>query len=308
MTALTFEQAVFGAVETLLAPVGFLFSMQYRIFWGYLLLSAIIGFFVIKKNNKSNRQAFSIMASRKFWLHPSVLLDIKIIFLNNALWLICLAPYFSSQLSLAVATRRLLKDQFGSGDFLNLSTLSLSIIYTLTVFIIDDFSRFFIHRAYHKHPLLWRFHAVHHSATRLSPFTLYRVHIIENIINATRSILVHGLLGGIFMYLFVGKITALEVFGASIFSLAFNLAGANLRHSHIWFSFVPLERFFISPAQHQIHHSANPKHLDKNFGVMLPYCDQLFGTWLNSKEQTVKSIGLQTPIEQSLKAHIFGIK
>ena len=40
-----------------------------------------------------------------------------------------------------------------------------------------------------------------------------------------------------------------------MFGVLFNFAAANLRHSHIWISFGRFEKIFISPAQHQIHHS-----------------------------------------------------
>ena len=44
----------------------------------------------------------------------------------------------------------------------------------------------------------------------------------------------------------------------------------HLQHSHMWISFRGvLGRIFVSPAHHQVHHSANPKHFNKNFGSCL---------------------------------------
>lgn len=34
----------------------------------------------------------------------------------------------------------------------------------------------------------------------------------------------------------------------------------------------------MSPAAHQIHHSTNPKHFDKNFGGAFAFWDWMFGT------------------------------
>ena len=52
-----------------------------------------------------------------------------------------------------------------------------------------------------------------------------------------------------------------------------------LHHSHVWIAFQGwLGRLFISPAAHQIHHSADPIHFDKNFGSCLAIFDWLFGT------------------------------
>jgi len=39
-----------------------------------------------------------------------------------------------------------------------------------------------------------------------------------------------------------------------------------------------LGRIFVSPAHHQVHHSANPKHFNKNFGSCLALWDWMFGT------------------------------
>ena len=58
--------------------------------------------------------------------------------------------------------------------------------------------------------------------------------------------------------------------GATAIGFLFQSLGAHLKHSHIWFSFGPwLNRVVISPAHHQIHHSVDPRHWNKNFGASL---------------------------------------
>ena len=52
---------------------------------------------------------------------------------------------------------------------------------------LDDFSKFFIHRFMHKWPILWSIHKVHHSATTLTPMTVFRTHPLEGIIFSLRS-------------------------------------------------------------------------------------------------------------------------
>ena len=194
----------------------------------------------------------------------------------------------------------------GPGNFIDAPEILISVFFTVLLFIADDFSRFFVHMLYHKVPWLWRFHAVHHSATLLTPFTLYRVHIVEMLINTCRSILVYAGLGAIFIYLSKGKFSGLELFGASVFSIAFNLAGANLRHSHIWLSWGKFEKWIMSPAQHQIHHSAKPEHFDKNYGVMIGLWDYWLGSWLGSSNQTVEKVGLGKSVKQSYWASLKG--
>ena len=72
---------------------------------------------------------------------------------------------------------------------------------------------------------------------------------------------------------------ALVVLGANVLLFAFNATGANLRHSHVRISYGRrLERFLMSPAQHQIHHSVEERHHDRNFGTALALWDWIGGT------------------------------
>ena len=295
-------------LQSFFEPIFYVTSTSYRVFWGYLLLSAMIAAYILYQNKHSLISAVRFLCSKRLWKHPSFLLDFKLIFMNHALWVLFIIPWLGSQVSFALYVSRTLRHYLGTGDFIHFDTLSINIIYTFLLFIIDDLSRFIVHKCYHTIPWLWRFHAVHHSAKLMTPFTLYRVHIIEMFINALRSILVFGGIGGIAIYMVDGRINTLTILGSSIFSLLFNIAGANLRHSHVWFSFGILEKWIISPAQHQIHHSVDPQHYNKNYGVMLAVWDKLSDTWLASKDQSVEEFGIDTPVEQSLKSHILGIK
>jgi len=67
--------------------------------------------------------------------------------------------------------------------------------------------------------------------------------------------------------------------GVNIFVFSFHVAGSNLRHSHIGIQYWPwLEKLIISPAQHQLHHSLDFRHYDKNFGATLALWDWFFGS------------------------------
>ena len=80
----------------------------------------------------------------------------------------------------------------------------------------------------------------------------------------------------------------------------FNVLGANLRHSHISISYWRwLENIFISPAQHQIHHSVEAKHYNKNYGAILAIWDNLTKTLYFSDKQQNITFGLVE--KQSIK-------
>ena len=63
--------------------------------------------------------------------------------------------------------------------------------------------------------------------------------------------------------------------------------------SHIWLSFGPLNHIFMSPAQHQIHHSRSDKHRDKNLGVALSLWDKIFGTFYQVKGKEFLIFGVR---------------
>jgi sterol desaturase/sphingolipid hydroxylase (fatty acid hydroxylase superfamily) len=53
--------------------------------------------------------------------------------------------------------------------------------------------------------------------------------------------------------------------------------------NHWWDGLIPgavygVWLFFMTPHWHQLHHSSDPKHFDKNFGLMLSVWDRIFGT------------------------------
>ncbi len=129
--------------------------------------------------------------------------------------------------------------------------------------------------------MLWDFHKVHHSALVLTPVTVYRIHPFESFLYASRMAIAQGIAVGISYVLFATKLHAVDILGANVFVFVFNLCASNLRHSHIWLSWGNLmENFFISPAQHQMHHSQNKGYYDCNFGSALALWDRLFGTWI----------------------------
>jgi sterol desaturase/sphingolipid hydroxylase (fatty acid hydroxylase superfamily) len=79
----------------------------------------------------------------------------------------------------------------------------------------------------------------------------------------------------------------------NIILVLFIHAYVHLQHTHMWISFRGmLGRIFVSPAHHQVHHSSNPKHFDKNFGSCLALWDWMFGTlYVPEKEREKLNFG-----------------
>jgi predicted lipoprotein len=131
----------------------------------------------------------------------------------------------------------------------------------------------------HRTPWLWEFHKVHHAAEVLTPFTLYRTHPVEAALHQSAVALTLGVTTGTFAALFGPELHAWHLLGVDALGALWTLAGANLRHSHVWLSYGPrVERFVLSPAQHQVHHSVDARHRDRNFGTALALWDAWCGS------------------------------
>lgn len=240
---------------------------------------------------------------KRYWWNHSTKQDYWIYFLNALFKSFLFVPLFEGSFQVSQAMIRFLV-RFNSGELLNISvTTTALIVFTFVTFVWDDFLRFFQHWVMHKIPALWEFHKLHHSARVLTPITLYRAHPVESILAILRNSISLGVALGVFIFLFGSSFSLWTLLGINGFGFIFNLVGANLRHSHIPLGFGPFERFLISPIQHQIHHSKQVKHYDKNFGVSLAVWDWLFGSLVFSKEVGNLKFGLNERFRTSLWQH-----
>ena len=58
--------------------------------------------------------------------------------------------------------------------------------FTLFLLVLDDATRYLVHLAMHRLPVLWAFHKVHHTAETLTPLTVYRTHPAEAVVFGER--------------------------------------------------------------------------------------------------------------------------
>ena len=103
---------------------------------------------------------------------------------------------------------------------------------------------------------------------------------------------------GIFFYIGGGEITFYTFLGVHGLVGVYRLIG-HLRHSHVWLSYGRVGYLLISPAQHQIHHSALEKHWGRNCGFALAIWDWMFGTLYVPKEREYFPMGLGDGSEAS---------
>ena len=261
-----------------IAPVYlFLANADVRFYWAYLAAVPVI-LLIMKLRGGAAAETVAKVFAKETWLSDSARIDVWLFVLNLLLQFTLLAGMFLNVAAVASATALLLK---GAGLPHLLSYFGWGAMAGLTVaaFIAADFGKFIVHYWAHRIPALWEFHKVHHAAEVLNPFTAERFHPVEQIFDSLVIGLLLGVTNGVFIALAGPGLDPFQIAGANVLWVVANIAGGPLRHMPAWFSYGPkVEAWILSPAQHQIHHSEDERHFDKNLGSTLALWDRLFGT------------------------------
>jgi sterol desaturase/sphingolipid hydroxylase (fatty acid hydroxylase superfamily) len=167
------------------------------------------------------------------------------------------------------------------------------IVITAMLFLAYELGYWFNHWLSHRVPLLWEFHKVHHTAQVLTPLTNFRVHPVYTWIFANILAFSAAVASGLGNYMFGETAYQYAFSDTNIILVLFIHTYVHLQHSHMWIAFRgALGRVFVSPAHHQVHHSDNPKHFNKNFGSCLALWDWMFGTlYVPQKEREPLTFG-----------------
>ncbi len=240
---------------------------------------------------------FAWVFPARIYRHPSFRLDLKLFFLNGFIGLFITLNY----VVVATGTAWALGTALGIGP--PSPEARMPILSALIVFLAADFALYWYHRLHHDRPSLWAIHALHHSAEEMTPVTAFRHHPLYGLLGGAFVAGVIGLAQGLAMVLILGSIDVATLAGTNLFAALLNLGTANLRHSHIWLRYPAwAEHVLISPAQHQAHHSVDPRHHNRNYGEVLAVWDWLFGTLYVTQPDEVIRFGLGdaagTPLPQ----------
>lgn len=274
---------------------GYLFDANKRVYLPYLLSAVVMALPVYYASEKvrSGKGFFKFLFPKEVWWCQSAKLDYCLLITNRLIKAATFTPIVLTMVPIAMGLSDSFEMLFGPALHLDAPSWLVISVFTLMLFLVDDLTRFLLHLMLHKVPFLWEFHKVHHSAKVLTPFTIYRSHPVESYLYACRMALTQGIVVGCGYYVFGDTLSMYDILGANAFVFLFNIFGANLRHSHIWFSWGDrLEGWFISPAQHQVHHSDNPAHFDSNLGSALAIWDRLYGSLIKASEAGKVSIGV----------------
>ena len=215
---------------------------------------------------------------RALWAHRSAQADYAYYIVNTLIYPLIVAPLVISSAAFARLIESGLARLAGPMGAPLLGIGWTRALYTVLFYLAYDWGRFAAHSLLHEAPLLWQFHKVHHSAEVLTPITSFRTHPVELFVMAVIPNAATGLVSGIVWYLSAGEVGFYTFLGLHVVMAATGAIG-NLRHWQVWISFGPvLNRWLISPAHHQIHHSRELRHFGMNRGFELAIWDRLAGT------------------------------
>lgn len=128
----------------------------------------------------------------------------------------------------------------------------------------------------------------------LTPLTVWRVHPFDTLKFYNILAVVMAAANGFGNYIFGKTVYQFSISDSNLLLVLFVHAYTHLQHTHLWISFRGLlGRIFLSPAHHQVHHSDNPIHFNKNLGSCLAVWDWAFGTlYIPRKEPEKLSYGV----------------
>jgi sterol desaturase/sphingolipid hydroxylase (fatty acid hydroxylase superfamily) len=160
------------------------------------------------------------------------------------------------------------------------SLLILAAVQFLGFWFGQGFGQYVGHLAMHKIPLFWALHRAHHSAESSNLFTFLRSHPVEHFINGATRVAGAAFGIGLALYVTGGQLLPNAIQAIFWFNILYVLIGfRSVDHLHIPVRYgPPLDVLLGSPIMHQLHHSAELQHRDKNMGGAGYLFDWMFGT------------------------------
>jgi lathosterol oxidase len=180
---------------------------------------------------------------------------------------------------------------FGNAKLLAITTSWPFVVQFLVAVFVADIFEYAIHRAMHKVPWMWKFHAIHHSSKALDWIAGSRAHVVEDVA-------VRGFILIPFMLAFSQTII--------VAYLLFVALHATWAHCNFGPRIKWLEPFVVFPRFHHWHHTSQAEGIDKNFAIHFPWIDKMFGTYYHPQDAWPEHYGLDNePIPGTFVGQFF---
>jgi sterol desaturase/sphingolipid hydroxylase (fatty acid hydroxylase superfamily) len=156
--------------------------------------------------------------------------------------------------------------------------------------VVAEFGLYWGHRWSHEIPLLWRFHAVHHSPTHVDWLVNSRGHPVDFIFTRLCGLLPLYALG-------LGNPVAGDPGAIAVLVMLIGPAWGFFIHANVRWRFGPLEWLISTPAFHHWHHTNDGTAVvNKNYAPMWPWVDRLFGTLYLPPDRQPTIYGTDLPV------------
>ncbi len=147
--------------------------------------------------------------------------------------------------------------------------------------VLWDFCYYWNHRLGHEISILWAAHAVHHQSEEYNLSTALR--------QTSSSFLFSWIF---YVPLFLMGIPA---------DVLITVAAANLIyqfwvHTRFVNRLGVLDRVFVTPSNHRVHHAQNERYIDKNYGGIFVLWDRMFGTFAEESDDEPVIFGVRKPL------------
>lgn len=198
-------------------------------------------------------------------------------------WLNDIVYFLSTHLPIQVTTFLILLPATQVNSWLHFSNLPEKVgrlpwlVQFLLAVLVADVAQYWIHRAFHKIPFMWRVHAIHHSSKALDWIAGSRAHLIEDVV----------VRGGILVpmtLVFPQDMLVAYLFFVNIHA---TWAHCNFGPTARW-----LEPYLVQPRFHHWHHTSQVESIDKNFAIHFPWLDRIFGTHYLPGDRWPEAYGL----------------
>ena len=134
--------------------------------------------------------------------------------------------------------------------------------------VVLDLTIYAQHVFFHKIPLFWRLHRMHHTDLDIDVTTGARFHPVEIIISMGIKMAIIAIIGA-------------PAWSVLFFEVLLN-ATSMFNHSNVFMNYRIdkfLRTFLVTPDMHRVHHSVIIQETNSNFGFNFPYWDHFFGTY-----------------------------
>ncbi len=152
------------------------------------------------------------------------------------------------------------------------------VIQFLAIMFLTDVVQYWVHRAFHRIPWLWKFHSVHHSARSMDWMAGARMHFLEILALRATTVIPMFVLG------FSPGAVNLYIFVVYLYS--------TFVHANLGWRFPIVEKILVTPRFHHWHHGVEQEAIDVNFAIHFPLLDWIFGTYHLPGQQWPSGYGI----------------